>query len=149
MPIAASSGLSDNIVRLESLIKASTTFVGSGGEVFVYECENADYSRPAAVIREDSGMDVHRGGMLLGVLNILFEADVDPEAENARDAGISFRNWLGNILQEMRAASDLGEYLILQDRGGMKIARAPQRSAQNDPRGDFYDCLVSVQVGLR
>jgi len=147
MTIAATSPMSVNIVALESLLMASSTFTGAGGTVYFYSIEAESFERPCAIISEADGMLFNRGGLILGDLNIHFEADIDPAAENWRDAGVSFRNWVGGVIHDIRNLTEDGQYLIVQPKG-LRMLRRPQRNAFKDSRDDYYDCLFAMQVGL-
>jgi len=147
--ITPTSNIARQIDALKTLIEATATWQATdGANVYVYDINGGEYTLPAAIICEDIGGQVRRGGFLSGDLTILFERDPDPLAQSSYEEELSFRNWYGAILTEMRILAEGGGYLIIQDADGMKVTQAPRRQSKQDD-SQYFQVWIGLQVGLR
>lgn len=133
---------------LKTLIEACPTFANTpNSNVVMYAVDGEDYQRPCAIIAEQSGTQVGRGGFLAGGLLLDLERDVDPNNAGHTDAGVDFRNWAGAIAKEMRELSEGGNHLFIRDGGGFQIVQRPQRCTLQDTY-DYFRCTFRLLVGL-
>lgn len=149
MAITPTSSIARQLDALKTLIEASATWQATdGANVYVYDVNGGEYTRPAAIIFEGRSLGMKRGGYLSGSLEILFEREPDPAATSSYEEELSFRNWYGAILKEMRIASEAGGTLIIQDDGGMRVIQMPMRCSPQDTAA-FFQVWVALEVGLR
>jgi len=147
--ITPTSNIARQIDALKTLIEASTTWQATtAASVYVYDVAGGEYTRPAAIICEGMDGQVRRGGFLSGGLTVLFERDPDPLAVSSYEEELSFRNWYGAILSEMRILAEGGGYLIIQDAGGMKVVQPPSRRSPQD-ESTYFQVWIALVVGLR
>lgn len=149
MPITPTSSIARQLDALKTLIEASATWQATtGAGVYVYDESGGTYQRPAAIIFEGRSLGMRRGGFLDGSLEIIFEQEVDPTATSSYEEELSFRNWFGAVLKEMRIAAEGGGMLIVQDDGGMRVVQMPTRCSKQD-EAEFFQVWIALQVGLR
>lgn len=149
MAITPTSSIARQLDALKTLIEASATWQATeGAGVYVYDVNGGEYTRPAAIIFEGRSLGMKRGGFLNGSLEILFEREPDSAATSSYEEELSFRNWYGAILKEMRLAAEGGGMLIVQDDGGVRVIQMPTRCSPQDA-AQYFQVWIALQVGLR
>jgi hypothetical protein len=159
--MAATSIVSTPTHLLAELVASSATFqtqTGTADEAaalaFVHEVSvrGADVVRPMAVVSALRTHAIGRGGYGTGTLTLIFEDDVPDgygrddvtEGEPDNSAGSEeFRNWVGDVIDEMMDEQENGGRLLVRriDQDGELTRSGPEDV------GDYFQLRYMVHWG--